>query len=149
VNAKEFLKKEAKTYRFKVEDAEDGDLDLRPEIQNRDGNPSAHDLIEMAATLMEVGYSLTFMKGTTIHVHAPHRKEHSWDDRGWDCAHLAPVEECELEKSKSKFKGLSRKQLLEKRNLAVQMRDACMGDLYRGINQAEVDEIDNVLRYTK
>lgn len=101
MTAKEFLAKEALRFGHYPVDAFDGDVDLRPgyEVSTGKVTTSAEDLIQLAHNLQEAGYSLTFMRDTSIHVHAPHRKEHSWDDRGWGCTHGLTVQGCE------KFRG--------------------------------------------
>jgi hypothetical protein len=95
MNAKKFLEQAAKKHGlWLVSKAIDGDIDLVP---NRLETPSAKDLISLCAVLVEEGYSLHFMKDEgVVHVHAPHRKEHNWGDRGWGCTHGLEVRQCEV-----------------------------------------------------
>lgn len=93
MTASEFLAREAKRFGFvSIEDPLDGDRNIRPE---RGPGPSAADLMQLCAILQEAEYTLSFMKDNSVHVHAPHRKEHSWGDRGWDCTHGLTVQGCE------------------------------------------------------
>ena len=94
----EYLAEQAKVYNFSVSQSFDGDYDLRPGIFSSDHylpSASAPDLIQLAALLQEGEFSLFFAKDNSIHVHAPHRKEHSWGDRGWDCERGLTIKGCE------------------------------------------------------
>jgi hypothetical protein len=99
----------------------------------------------MAAILQEAEYRFTFMKDNSVHVHAPHRKEHSWDDRGWSCVHGLTVAGCEMENLMEEFKGKSADQLITELQAAIKGRDACVGQLYAGIAQDKIDKILMVL----
>jgi hypothetical protein len=95
MTAKEFVAEQAKRFGLVPNTSFDGDVDLRVvTIEGRQA--SASDLIQLAAILQEAEYSIAFMKDNSVHVHAPHRKEHSWSDRGWDCTHGLTIEGCEV-----------------------------------------------------
>lgn len=81
MTSREFLEAEAKRFKFVATKSWDGDMDIRS-----DGG-SASDLMQLLANLQEAEYVLSFGKDNSVHVHAPHRKEHNWGDRGWDCTH--------------------------------------------------------------
>ena len=91
MTTKEFLEKEAGRFGFNVTKVFDGDYDLRVAV----AKASASDLIQLVAILEENAFSLTFLRDNSIHVHAPHRKEHSWGDRGWDCTYGLTILGCE------------------------------------------------------
>lgn len=99
MTAKEFLEQQAGRFGFTTHKAFDGDHDLRVAplpMAPPFNKAGASDLIQLAVILQEAEYSLTFMKDNSIHVHAPHRKEHSFGDRGWDCTHGLTVQGCEV-----------------------------------------------------
>lgn len=151
MNASEFLEKEAERFGFAMFKSHDGDRDLRvgPSLSKvahpHSKDASASDLMQLAAILQEAEYGLTFMKDNSIHVHAPHRKEHSWGDRGWSCTHGLTIEGCEVTRVHKKWKDVSTEELITKLQVAIKSRDVCVGDLYRGVAQNEIDEINTVL----
>lgn len=139
----EFLEKEAKRFGFVSVKVFDGDRDIRPE---RGPGPSAADLMQLCANLEEAGFSLSFGKDNSVHVHAPHRKEHSWGDRGWDCTYGLTAEGCEVFRVNAQYKDTSNDDLITKLQVATKQRDECIGDLYRGVAQTQIDEINACLR---
>lgn len=145
MNAAQWLFQEGKRFGFLAHKSHDGDMDLRV-VHITNLQASASDLIQLAANLTEVGYNLTFMKDNSIHVHAPHRKEHSWGNRGWDCEHGLTVQGCEHFHLIKKWENMDRDTLLETRRKTVIQRDECLGDLYRSACQSTIDEIDAVLK---
>lgn len=147
MNAKEFLKQQAERFTFTLFDTWDKDVDLRPayEVGTGKTTTSAADLIQLAAILQEAEYGLTFMKDNSIHVHAPHRKEHSWGDRGWTCDHGLTVEGCETFHVHEEFKGKTPDELITELLAQIKGRDACVGQLYAGIAQSKIDKINMVL----
>jgi hypothetical protein len=143
MNASEYLEKEAKRFGFACSvDPLDGDRTLRPE---RGPGPSAADLMQLMANLSEAEYTFWFAKDNSVHVHAPHRKEHSWGDRGWDCTHGLTVEGCETFRIHEEFKGKSADELITELQVQIKSRDACVGTLYRDIAQTKIDKINTVL----
>lgn len=147
MNAKEHLRQQAERLGFTMFDAYDKDVDLRPNYEVGTGKTttSAADLIQLAAILQEEGYGLTFMKDNSVHVHAPHRKEHSWGDRGWDCDYGLTVEGCETFRTFDEFKGKTADELITELLVQIKGRDACVGQLYRGVAQDRIDKLNTVL----
>lgn len=83
------LKYQADVFGMRVSKSFDGDYDLRV------GAATASDLIQLVATLQEHGFELSFHRDNSVHVHAPHRNDHEWGDRGWNCEMGLTVAGCE------------------------------------------------------
>ena len=90
-DTKQWLKTQAYTYHFMAYDAADTDIDLRPMDV-----ASVYDCIQLLALLQDAEFGVYPLKDNSIHVHAPHRKKHSWDTRGWDCPWGTSVKGCEI-----------------------------------------------------
>ncbi len=99
--AAEFLEQTAARYQFSATKSSDGDYDLRPDAplskvaHPHASSPSVGDLMQLVFYLEKADYELYFQRDNSIHVHAPHRKEHNWGDRGWDCTHGLTIKGCE------------------------------------------------------
>lgn len=104
MTAAEFLKAQAERFGFLVTQAGDSDYDIRP------GGPALHafgerppesaDLMSLLHVLQKHEFMCYFPEGSSVHVHAPHRKLHEWDDRGWNCDVGCFVEGCEALRKK-------------------------------------------------
>ena len=82
MNALQYLEQQAKIHNFYVCKSFDQDYNLHPDKDKA----TVKDLIELWANLDACKYTLLPEAGNpiTIHVHAPFRNEHAWDDRGWN-----------------------------------------------------------------
>ena len=97
MNTREWLKGQAQSYHFSEHESDDKDVDLRP-----DDGCNAGDVIQLLALLQGLEFQTFVMRDNSIHVHAPHRKEHAWADRGWECPWGLSVQGCDLFRRKAR-----------------------------------------------
>ncbi len=90
MTAEEFVTETGRKHSLVVVTAFDGDLDLFTIPIT-----TAQDVLHATNHLQEHGFVTHTCGDLSVHVHAPHRKEHSWGDRGWNCEVGLTVEECE------------------------------------------------------
>ena len=87
--AEDFLMRTTTKWGFKTRKAFDGDYDLEPFP-----NAKAINTIRLLEELTRYEFKF-FFPGDVIHIHAPHRKQHNWFDRGWECPFGLTVYGCE------------------------------------------------------